>query len=177
MTPGVVRAAGIAPRPWANGGGVTRELAVADDGAWRISLAGIDAAGPFSPFPGRGRLLTVVDGSVLALLVDGDEALVEPRRPVAFDGAAEVSATLPEGPVRVLNVIVDPGRVAPYVTVLELGRSSGLPLAADQAALVLQGTPAAGDAEAAAGDLVVGPVEVTGRCTLAVITVERTAPY
>ena len=98
--------------------------------------------------------------------------MVEPRRPFAFDGDAEVAASVPEGPVRVLNVIADPA-VDAFVTVLELGRTSSLPLADDQAALVLQGRAQAGDAEAAAYDLVVGPAEVTGRCTLAVVTLQR----
>ena len=114
-------------------------------------------------FPGRGRLLTVVDGPVLALVVDGVEQVVEPRRPFAFDGDAEVNASVPEGPVLALNLIVDPAPVSPHVTVLELGRGSTLPLADDQAALVLQGRATGGDVDAAAYDLVVGPGEVTGR--------------
>jgi environmental stress-induced protein Ves len=170
--PDVVRSADVAPQPWADGGGTTRELLQAADGSWRVSLADVDAEGPFSSFAGRHRLLTVVDGPVLRLVVDGDESLVEPRRPFAFDGGAEVSASVPEGPVRVLNVIADPG-VEAFVTVLELGRTSVLPLAEDQAALVLQGRASAGDAEAAAYDLVVGPGEVSGRCTLAVVTLQR----
>lgn len=169
----VVRRSDVSPRPWANGGGTTRELLVADDGAWRISLADIESDGPFSSFPGRARLLTVLDGPVLALVVDGLEQVVEPRRPFAFDGAAEVTATVPEGPVVALNVIVEAGVVEPFVTVLELGRSSRLPIADDQAALVLQGTAAAGEEEAGPFDLVVGPTEVAGRCTLAIITLQR----
>ena len=49
---------------------MSTELAIADDGAWRISLADITVDGPFSVFPGRHRLLTVVDGPVLGLEVD-----------------------------------------------------------------------------------------------------------
>ncbi|KRF30631.1 HutD/Ves family protein [Nocardioides sp. Soil805] len=172
MVARIVRSADVAPQPWANGGGTTRELLRADDGAWRVSLADVVGDGPFSPFPGRHRLLTVVDGPVLALVVDGVEQVVEPRRPFAFDGAAEVGASVPEGPVRVLNVIADPA-VDAFVTVLELGRSSALPIADDQAALVLQGRALAGEVGAAVCDLVVGPGEVSGRCTLAVLTLQR----
>ena len=161
----IVRAADVRPEPWANGGGTTRELARADDGSWRISLADIDRDGPFSTFAGRHRLLTVVDGPVLALDVDGEAQVVEPHRPFAFSGDATVVASVPEGPVRVLNVVVDPVAVQPFVTVLELGRGSTLPLAADQAAYVLTG--------ADAGSLVLGPGEVAGRCTVAVVTLER----
>jgi environmental stress-induced protein Ves len=168
----VVRTGEVRAQEWANGGGTTRELLRADDGAWRVSLADVDADVPFSSFPGSHRLLTVVDGPVLRLVVDGVEVLVEPRRPFAFSGDAEVAGSVPEGPVRVLNVIADPA-VEAFVTVLELGRSSSLPLADDQAALVLQGRARAGDAEAAAYDLVVGPGDVSGRCTLAVVTLQR----
>ncbi len=161
----VVRSEEVAPQPWTNGGGTTRELLSADDGAWRISLADIDADGPFSSFPGRHRLLTVVDGPVLGLEVDGETHVVEPQRPFAFSGDAAVVATVAEGPVRVVNVIADDS-VEPFVTVLELGRTSVLPLADDQAAYVLKGS--------GAGDLVVGPGEVSGRCTVAVITLQRT---
>jgi environmental stress-induced protein Ves len=169
----VVRRSAIAPQPWANGGGTTRELRVADDGAWRISLAEIEQDGPFSAFPGRARLLTVVEGVVLALEVDGVEHVIEPRRPFAFAGDAVVTGSVPEGPVTALNLIVDPALVSPHVTVLELGRSSTLPLADDQAALVLQGQVEAGGESASPYDLVVGPGEVSGRCTLAVITLDR----
>lgn len=161
----VVRSDQVAPQPWANGGGTTRELARADDGSWRVSLADVDRDGPFSAFPGQDRLLTVVDGPVLGLEVDGATHVVEPQRPFAFSGDASVVATVPEGPVRVLNVIVERGVVSPYVTILELGRTSTLPLADDQAAYVLKG----GDA----GCLVTGPGEVSGRCTVAVVTLER----
>ena len=160
-----VRVADVRPEPWANGGGTTRELARADDGSWRISLADVAADGPFSTFAGRRRLLTVVDGPVLALDVDGEAHVVEPQRPFAFSGDATVVASVPEGPVRALNVVVDPAVVQPFVTVLELGRGSALPLAADQAAYVLTGTDA--------GCLVLGPGEVAGRCTVAVVTLER----
>jgi len=169
----VVRNDAVTPQTWATGGGTTRELLRAEDGAWRVSLADIEQDGPFSTFPGRRRLLTVVDGPVLALVIDDVEQVVEPRRPLAFDGAAEVTASVPAGSVRVLNLIVDPDRVLPFVTVLELGRGSTMPLSDDQAALVLQGRAQVGGVEAAAYDLVVGPTEVCGRCTLAVITLER----
>ncbi|RYB91117.1 HutD family protein [Nocardioides oleivorans] len=158
-----VRADEVAPQPWPNGGGTTRELARAGDGSWRISLATIEGDGPFSLFPGLHRLLTVVDGPVLDLTVDGEPQVVEPQRPFAFSGEAEVVASVPEGPVRALNVIAGPG-VATYCTVLELGRGSALPLADDQAAYVITGPEQ--------GSLVIGPGEVAGRCTVAVLTVE-----
>ena len=174
--PTLVRSADVTPQPWANGGGTTRELLSAEDGSWRVSLAEIDEDGPFSVFSGRDRLLTLVDGLVLGLVVDGVGQVVEPRRPFRFSGDADVAATIPEGAVRVLNVIVDPAVVQPFVTVLELGRGSVLPLAGDQAALVLQGSARVDTMDAAAYDLIAGPGEVAGRCTLAVITLEPVTP-
>ena len=140
------------------------ELATADDGSWQISLVDITVGGPLTGFAGRHRLLTVVDGAVLGLEVDGEAHVVEPHRPFAFAGDATVTASVPEGAVRVLNVIAA-AEVESFVTVLEVGRTSVLPLAADQAAYVLKGDDA--------GVLVTGPAEVPGRCTLAVITLQR----
>ncbi len=142
-----------------------RELARADDGSWQIRLADIDAAGLLPVLPGRSRLLTVVDGPVLGLDVDGTTHVVEPHRPFALAGDAAVTTSVPEGDVRVLDVIVDPQVITPHVTVLELGRTTSLPLAEDQAAYVLTGSGAA--------NLVVGPGEVAGRCTIAVVTLDR----
>ena len=60
-------------KPWKNGGGVTRDVAIAPPDAgldtfdWRISFADVASDGPFSPFPDIDRTLTVVDGEGLAL--------------------------------------------------------------------------------------------------------------
>lgn len=146
-----------------------RELARADDGAWRISLADVDRDGPFPVLAGRDRLLTVVEGRVLDLTVDGEAHVVEPQRPFAVAGDATIEAAVPEGPVQALVVVVDPALVRPYVTVLELGRSATLPVAADQAAYVVSGDRGG----LASGTLVRGPGEVAGRCTVAVVTLEQ----
>ncbi|MFI9275463.1 HutD family protein [Kitasatospora sp. NPDC052896] len=99
-------AADRSPTRWRNGGGVTREIASAPDGSWRVSLAEIAADGPFSTFPGLARILTVVAGSGLELTV-GDEPPVRPapRTPFAFPGDVPTSARLLGGPVSALNVM------------------------------------------------------------------------
>ncbi|MBC2934160.1 HutD family protein [Nocardioides sp. zg-1228] len=165
----VVRSEDVAPQPWAAGRSTIRELARGDDGAWRIGLAEVTADGPVPTSAGTLRVLTVVDGPVLDLEVDDEAHVVEPQRPFALPGDAAAVASVPEGAVRALDVVVDPTLVRPFVTVLELGRSSALPLAADQAAYVVSGTRDA----IATGTLVIGPGEVTGRCTVAVVTLER----
>ena len=73
-------------QPWANGRGVTREIA-ADRGAstteapfqWRLSIAALaPPGGPFSEIPGVDRVLTLLDGE-LALAV-GEGAPLAPLR-------------------------------------------------------------------------------------------------
>jgi environmental stress-induced protein Ves len=140
------------------------ELARADDGSWLICLVDVGADGPLPSRAGVRRLLTVVDGPVLGIDVEGATHVLEPHRPFAVPAAAAVVASVPEGPVRVLDVVVeDP--VEPFVTVLELGRSSVLPLAGDQVAHVIKGTESP--------DVVVGPGALTGRCTVAVVTLQH----
>lgn len=143
---------------------IVRELAAAEDGAWRISVVDVDSDGPLPASPGLHRLVTVVEGPVLDLSVDGEPHALEPRRPFDLPGDATVVASVPEGAVRALVAAVDPALVRPIVTVLELGRTSSLPLAADQAAYPLTGPDA--------GSLALGPGEVSGRCTVAVLTLE-----
>lgn len=145
---------------------IVRELAAAEDGAWRISVVDLDRDGPLPASPGQHRLVTVVEGPVLDLSVDGEPHALEPRRPFDLPGDATVVASVPEGAVRALVAAVDPALVRPFVTVLELGRTSSVPLADDQVAYVVSGDQR--------GAPVHGPGEVAGRCTVAVVTLERT---
>src|SRR5215218_11095069 len=110
---GIIRFASLKPEPWRNGGGVTRQLASqsgagsAQDGSldWRVSIADVSKAGDFSPFPGMERVLTVVEGELLLLIVDGAEHPLEKYRPFRFAGGAATSGKLPTGDIRNLNVI------------------------------------------------------------------------
>lgn len=103
-----------APRmPWKNGGGVTRELAIAPAGAglddfdWRISCAQVASGGAFSPFSGVDRSLAVLDGAGLRL--DFDDAhpltLTAECAPAVFRGEQQVHAELLAGPLRDFNVM------------------------------------------------------------------------
>lgn len=98
--------------PWRNGGGVTREVAAgpADAGladfAWRVSLADVEAGGPFSSFPGVDRIITVVDGPGMELTVDGIAHTVAARfEPFAFAGDADTDCRLLGGPLVDFNVM------------------------------------------------------------------------
>ena len=119
----IVHADDVAPSPWKNGGGVTRELlrvpplqqatgSAADDWLLRISLADIAADGPFSPFDGVTRWFAVLSGHGVDLrwpLADGGvmRKLVTPRsEPVEFDGACAPDCRLIDGPTRDLNIMV-----------------------------------------------------------------------
>ena len=89
--------------PWKNGGGSTCELACWPAGAglndfgWRISIASIAAAGPFSVFPGIDRSIMLLDGKGVQLRsADGviDHRLGTPGQPFAFSGDATIDCTL-----------------------------------------------------------------------------------
>lgn len=110
----------IAATPWANGGGVTRELATHQIGgqvAWRISVAEIERDGPFSRFPGLARVHTIIDGAGLDLQGAEGTLKARPFAPLPFDGALELQAGLLDGPCRAFNVIYDPQIVTVAVDV------------------------------------------------------------
>lgn len=92
-----IAASQVAPQRWRNGGGWTRELLTwpAAPGPWqlRISLATVNAPGPFSVFAGVRRILALVSGPGLLLTVDGHRHRLTPETdPLHFDGAAAVHA-------------------------------------------------------------------------------------
>jgi hypothetical protein len=118
----LVAASSTAPVPWKNGGGTTRELlrlpsASTDDWTLRISVADIDADGPFSPFEGVSRWFAVLAGAGVRLSWPG--RVLDLRRgdaPLQFDGAAAPGCTLLAGATRDLNVMVRRDRAAALVT-------------------------------------------------------------
>lgn len=103
----------VAPQAWRNGGGRTRELlARPAGGEWRlrVSLADIDADGPFSAFPGVERWFAVVQGAGVRLRFDdGERRLAVGDPPLCFDGAAAPGCTLIDGPTRDLNLMTRGG--------------------------------------------------------------------
>lgn len=110
MTQNLIRLQDCAVTPWANGGGVTTELAakrVGEHVVWRISVARIDQDGPFSRFPGMSRVHTIIEGTGLDLLGDSGVLPARPFLPVSFDGALALNARLLGGPCRAFNVIYD----------------------------------------------------------------------
>ena len=84
--------------PWKNGLGVTTEILIEPSDAtignfdWRLSMARIDADGPFSSFPNIDRLLLVLEGRV-NLQIEGRPAvaLTPDDAPIRFPGELAVS--------------------------------------------------------------------------------------
>jgi environmental stress-induced protein Ves len=112
----ILRESGFTAVPWKNGGGVTREIlrAPAEPAAfdWRLSLATIGSAGPFSSFEGYHRTLVLVAGAGVELnfAQHGTTRLGTPGQAVSFDGAWQTSCTLLDGPSTDLNLIVSVAR-------------------------------------------------------------------
>lgn len=190
----IIRFADLRPQPWRNGGGVTRELAShplaasAQDGAWdwRVSIADVAQAGDFSSFPGMERVLTVIDGELLLLTVDGSEHPLEKYRPFRFSGEAVSSGALPTGDIRDLNVITRTGAFKGYTSIVELSKKRAHPVFEGQLGILLQGQATATAAEPAPTpgepealnryDAVVGSdtqtPEILGRGFLAVVSID-----
>jgi len=105
----MVAAHDVAPQRWKNGGGFTRELLawpVADDWQLRISVADIEADGPFSAFPGIVRHFAVLQGDGVELRFGGRACRLGPGDPMLrFDGAEAPACRLLGGPTRDLNVM------------------------------------------------------------------------
>jgi hypothetical protein len=97
---------------WKNGLGSTLELASdapapGDEWTWRLSIADVPAAAPFSEFPGVDRFLACLEGSGLRVELGG-KPLVVPNEGEALAFAGEESARgEPLGPgVRDVNLMV-----------------------------------------------------------------------
>jgi environmental stress-induced protein Ves len=114
MNSPIIRAQDCAPQAWKNGLGTTREIAVhpsgasGDDFLWRVSIAEVDSAAPFSSFPGIDRHIALLDGAGFSMTLDDGRvhALTIPYAPFAFAGESKVSVTLVDGPTRDFNLMV-----------------------------------------------------------------------
>lgn len=80
-----------------------------EDWTWRLSTADITQDVPFSVFPGVNREFCVADGNGVVLTINGVEHRCEPGSITKFRGDDEVYATLIDGPMRALNLMVRDG--------------------------------------------------------------------
>ncbi|MBD8881438.1 HutD family protein [Rhodanobacter sp. 7MK24] len=126
----ITRLADSPAKPWKNGMGRTRELvihpatATMDDFQWRVSIAEVENAAPFSPFPGIDRVIALLDGEGFTMKMgDGrHHSLTTPCVPFAFAGETGVDIALAGGPSRDFNLMLRRGRVRGGI---ETWRSAG----------------------------------------------------
>jgi len=96
---------------WKNGLGWTREVLrwppAAEDWDWRVSIAEVDKAGPFSAFPGVERELVLLAGEGMRLhFEDGDNVeLLPPHGRHHFAGERALEAELLAGPTQDFNLM------------------------------------------------------------------------
>ena len=99
--------------PWRNGLGVQYEIicdgSLPDDWTWRLSTADITQDVPFSSFPGVTREFCIADGNGVVLNINGVDHRCEPGSVTTFRGDDVVFATLIDGPMRALNLMVRDG--------------------------------------------------------------------
>src|ERR1700730_12770333 len=113
----ILRATERQALPWKNGGGVTREVVAPPPGSdlghcdWRVSIAEIHSAGPFSRFPGIERRIAVLEGRLSLSIGEGAALQVSADTPpVQFPGDVPAFADPVGGPVTDLNVMTRRGR-------------------------------------------------------------------
>ena len=123
----IQRAVDRTPQPWKNGLGVQYEITcdgtLPDDWTWRLSTADITQDVPFSVFPGVNREFCVADGNGVVLNINGVDHRCEPGSITKFRGDDVVFATLIDGPMRALNLMVRDGAAEKHLQLLCAGAS------------------------------------------------------
>jgi environmental stress-induced protein Ves len=127
-------------------GGSTREIACWPQGAgmdsfgWRVSVATIAQAGPFSAFPGIDRQIMLLDGDGVRLhsaQAGLEHALTERWQPFAFSGDMALDCDLLGGPSSDFNVMTRRGQWSARLE--QLGGQAEAGLSAAGLCMVLQG--------------------------------------
>ena len=109
----IVRQSSFKATAWKNGGGITHEAlrmpAGADHFEWRVSVARIDASGPFSNFDAYNRKMVLLRGAGVDLRFANAEhrALRQIGELAEFDGAMAAHCELVDGPCVDLNLMVE----------------------------------------------------------------------
>jgi environmental stress-induced protein Ves len=96
--------------PWANGRGTSYEIASdrndAGEWTWRLAMAPVNEDGAFSRIECVNRFLAVVEGAGMLLSVDRKKLQCLPMQVVQFRGDAITEATLTDGPIMDINLMV-----------------------------------------------------------------------
>lgn len=108
----IIRKASFKATPWKNGGGITHEAirvpASGDPFRWRVSVAHIDASGPFSDFAAYNRKMVLLRGAGVELrFANGvNKTLRQVGELVEFDGSVPTYCALLDGPCVDLNLMI-----------------------------------------------------------------------
>lgn len=111
--------------PWRNGGGSTREIAALPGPhgpVWRLSMARVEADGPFSVFSGVTRTIMVMAGDEMSLNIAGVEVRID-SEPFTFDGGAVSYGALRGSAVTDFNVMIERGQYDSSTQRIAAGRS------------------------------------------------------
>ena len=150
----IVRKSSYKAVPWKNGGGITHEAmrvpATGEAFRWRVSVAHIEASGPFSDFAQYSRTMVLLKGAGIELRFANGE-LRQLRRVgelVQFDGANPVHCELLDGPCVDFNLMVEKlepvdvrlSRLEAPLDVSASGDSSTLVFAIDRSIQVIDDT-------------------------------------
>lgn len=172
----IIRLQDCRARLWKNGLGSTREIAVQPTGSdsnnflWRVSIAAVDTAAPFSSFLGIDRHIALLSGRGFSMrFADGEaHALTTLFAPFAFSGDDNVSVELVDGPTRDFNLMVRRARARCALSVLRDAQT----LAPDTSVVLLY--CAAGDVDVNGAPLATGDSWLT-QAKPAHVTLQRGA--
>ena len=96
--------------PWANGRGTSFEIASdrneSEEWTWRLAMAPVNEDGAFSRIECVNRFLAVVQGAGMLLSVDRKKLQCLPMQVVRFRGDAITDATLTDGPITDINLMI-----------------------------------------------------------------------
>jgi uncharacterized protein len=113
----VVRFATLPSTPWKNGLGTTRQLAIHPFGSdanafeWRISIAALRGAAPFSSFAGVERCLAMLEGELtLVRPAQPDITLTPASPPLTFSGSESITGRVETSDALDLNLMYRPSR-------------------------------------------------------------------
>lgn len=126
MTSRILRERDCPSVAWKNGQGRTRQLAIypadadSDDFLWRVSVAEVDSAAPFSSFPCVDRQIALLRGAGFMMTLDQQQrhALVAPFEPFAFPGEANVEVELVGGATQDFNLMLRRGKATGRIDML-----------------------------------------------------------
>lgn len=130
----VIRRSEFRSMPWKNGGGTTFEIMVEPEGAsldafdWRVSIAHVEAPGPFSRFPDMDRSIAVLTGIGMTLLSPESApiSLDADTPPWSFPGETPIDCKLTGGATYDFNVMSRRHRIRHRLARIRISNSSKL---------------------------------------------------